>query len=107
MNDAIPRLSGRVPLLGHLLELRRDPIGLMQRCRDECGAVGEITLAGQSLVMLYGEPAQEAFFRASDEQLDQAAAYPFMKPVFGEGTAHGPPQPHFRTEPSDFNPMLT
>jgi sterol 14-demethylase len=81
----IPRLSGGLPLLGHLLELRRDPVGLMQRCRDECGEIGEINLAGQSLVMLYGEAAQEAFFRAPDEQLDQAAAYPFMKPVFGPG----------------------
>jgi sterol 14-demethylase len=82
---AIPRLSGGVPLLGHLLEMRRDPVGLMQRCRDECGDVGELRLAGQSIVMLYGEEAQEAFFRAPEEQLDQAAAYPFMKPVFGPG----------------------
>ena len=85
MSLAIPRLSGGVPLLGHLLQMRRDPIGLMQRCRDECGEVGELRLAGQSLVMLYGEDAQEAFFRAPEEQLDQAAAYPFMKPVFGPG----------------------
>ena len=85
MSLAIPRLSGGVPLLGHLLQLRRDPIELMRRCRDECGEVGEMRLAGQSLVMLYGEAAQEAFFRAPAEQLDQAAAYPFMKPVFGPG----------------------
>ena len=32
-----------------------------------------------------GAEAQEAFFRAPDEQLDQAAAYPFMTPIFGEG----------------------
>ena len=25
------------------------------------------------------------FFRAPDEDLDQAAAYPFMTPIFGEG----------------------
>ena len=85
MSVAIPRLSGGVPLLGHLLELRRDPVGLMQRCRDECGDIGELRLAGQSMVMLYGEDAQEAFFRAPEDQLDQAAAYPFMKPVFGPG----------------------
>ncbi len=35
--------------------------------------------------MMYGEEAQEAFFRAPDEQLDQAAAYPFMTPIFGKG----------------------
>jgi sterol 14-demethylase len=85
MSAPIPRLSRRLPLFGHLLQLRRDPIELMQRCRDECGEVGELSLAGQPLVMLYGEAAQEAFFRAPDEQLDQAAAYPFMKPVFGPG----------------------
>jgi sterol 14-demethylase len=79
------RLSGRLPFLGHLLELRRRPVDLLQRCKDECGEVGEIDLAGRKLVMLYGAEAQEAFFRAPDEQLDQAAAYPFMKPVFGPG----------------------
>jgi sterol 14-demethylase len=83
--SAPPRLSGALPLLGHLPELRRRPVHLMQRCRDECGEVGELSLAGKPVVMLYGEAAQEAFFRAPDEQLDQAAAYPFMKPVFGPG----------------------
>lgn len=85
MSVPIPRLSGGLPLFGHLFEMRRNPLALMQRCRDECGEMGELRLASQSLVMLYGEAAQEAFFRAPDEQLDQAAAYPFMKPVFGPG----------------------
>jgi sterol 14-demethylase len=80
-----PRLSRGLPLLGHLLQMRRAPIELMQRCHDECGEIGELNLAGNPVVMLYGEAAQEAFFRAPDEQLDQAAAYPFMKPVFGPG----------------------
>jgi sterol 14-demethylase len=80
-----PVASGRLPLLGHLLELRRDPLGLLRRVHAECGEVGEIDLAGHRLVMLYGAAAQEAFFRAPDEQLDQAAAYPFMKPIFGPG----------------------
>jgi len=80
-----PVLSGAWPLLGHLLELRRRPIDLFQRVRDELGEIGEINFAGNRVVMMMGEEAQEAFFRGSDEQLDQAAAYPFMTPVFGEG----------------------
>jgi len=36
-------------------------------------------------VLLTGPEANEAFFRAPDEVLDQAAAYPFMTPIFGEG----------------------
>ncbi len=80
-----PRLSGGLPFLGHLLEMRRAPIRLFQRVRDECGEIGEFRLAGRRVVMLSGEEAQETFFRAPDEQLDQAAAYPFMTPIFGRG----------------------
>ena len=80
-----PRASGGFPLLGHLLELRRAPIDLMQRVHDECGEIGEMRLANQPVVMFYGAEAQEAFFRAPEEQLDQAAAYPFMTPIFGKG----------------------
>jgi sterol 14-demethylase len=83
--DAPPRVTGGLPLLGHLLEMRRSPIALFQRVRDQCGELGEIRLARNRVVMLYGEQAQEAFFRAPDEQLDQAAAYPFMTPIFGRG----------------------
>ncbi len=46
--DAPPRVSGGLPLLGHLLEMRRAPIALFQRVRDECGEVGEIRLARQA-----------------------------------------------------------
>ncbi|AWG97904.1 cytochrome P450 [Rhodococcus ruber] len=70
---------------GHLEELRTDPIGLMQRVRDECGDVGVFQLADRNVVLLSGARANEFFFRSADEDLDQQAAYPFMKPVFGEG----------------------
>ena len=83
--NAPPKLSGGIPFLGHLLEMRRRPLGLFQRVRDECGEIGEMRWGRQAVVMLSGERAHEAFFRASDEQLDQAAAYPFMTPIFGKG----------------------
>ena len=82
---APPKVSGDDDDTGHLEELRRDPIGLMQRVRDECGDVGEFRLADKDVVLLTGAEANEVFFRASDEELDQAAAYPFMTPIFGEG----------------------
>lgn len=85
------RVSGGLPFLGHLLEMRRDPITLFDRARRECGEVAELRLARMPLVMLYGEAAQEAFFRAPEGQLDQAAAYPFMKPIFGEGVVFDTP----------------
>jgi len=80
-----PLLSRSWPLVGHLQELRRRPIELFWRVRRECGEIGEMNFAGNRVVLLTGSEAQEAFFRGSDEQLDQAAAYPFMTPVFGRG----------------------
>lgn len=76
---------------GHLEELRRDPIGLMQRVRDECGDVGRFRLADRQVVLVSGAEANEWFFRAPEEDLDQAEAYPFMTPIFGEGVVFDAP----------------
>jgi sterol 14-demethylase len=85
--DQPPRTSGEGDAdgTGHLEELRVDPIGLMERTRAECGDVGVFRLADRDVVLLTGPDANEIFFRAPDEDLDQAEAYPFMTPIFGEG----------------------
>ena len=84
--DAVPEVSGRSDdEFGHLHELRTDPIGLMQRLRDECGDVGRFRLVDHDVVLVSGADVNEAFFRAPDEVLDQAEAYPFMTPIFGKG----------------------
>jgi len=76
---------------GHLDELRRDPIALMRRVRAECGDVGRFRLAQRDVVLLTGAQANELYFRAPEEQLDQAEAYPFMTPIFGEGVVFDAP----------------
>ncbi|MEX2293091.1 MAG: cytochrome P450 [Acidimicrobiales bacterium] len=80
-----PRVSGDEGGTGHLEELRADPIALMERVRAECGDVGVFRLADRDVVLLTGPDANEVFFRAPEEDLDQAEAYPFMTPIFGEG----------------------
>jgi sterol 14alpha-demethylase len=70
---------------GHLAEMRVDPIGLFERVRAECGDIGRFRLADKDVVLVSGAAAQEQFFRAPDSTLDQAAAYPFMTPIFGKG----------------------
>ena len=81
----VPRVSGGEDEHGHLEEFRTDPIGLMQRTRDECGDVGWFQLADKHVTLLSGADANEFFFRSADEDLDQAEAYPFMTPIFGKG----------------------
>ncbi len=83
--STIPMVSGRRPEGGHLEELRTDPIGLLERVRSECGDLGRFDLAGRDVTVLSGAGPNEFFFRAPEEVLDQAEAYPFMTPVFGEG----------------------
>lgn len=79
------RVSGGEGELGHMDELRSDPISLFWRVRQECGDLGVFRIADRDICLASGAAANEAFFRAPDEALDQAAAYPFMTPVFGEG----------------------
>jgi sterol 14-demethylase len=81
----VPRVSGGEEEHGHLEEFRTDPIGLMQRVRDERGDVGWFQLADKHVILLSGAEANEFFFRSADEDLDQAEAYPFMMPIFGKG----------------------
>ncbi|WP_336082955.1 cytochrome P450 [Nocardia sp. SSK8] len=85
------RVSGGADEHGHLDEFRTDPIALMRRVRAECGDVGTFELAGRDVVLLSGAEANEFFFRAGDDDLDQGAAYPFMKPIFGEGVVFDAP----------------
>lgn len=80
-----PRASGGQHQHGHLEEMRCDPIALMRRVRSECGDVGVFRLADRDVVLLSGAEANEFFFRSTDDDLDQQAAYPFMKPIFGQG----------------------
>jgi sterol 14alpha-demethylase len=86
-----PRVSGGTGDNGHLDELRVDPITLLNRVRSECGDVGIFRLADRDVVLLSGADANEFFFRAPEEILDQAEAYPFMTPVFGEGVVFDAP----------------
>jgi sterol 14alpha-demethylase len=86
-----PRVSGGSGENAHLDEFSRDPIALMGRVRAECGDVGEFTIGEKDIVLLTGADANEFYFRAPEEELDQAEAYPFMTPIFGEGVVFDAP----------------
>jgi sterol 14-demethylase len=85
VDDQGPDVPAIIKGTGHLPEMRVDPIALFHRVREECGDVGRFRLADKDVVMVTGAEANEAFFRAPDDVLDQAAAYPFMTPIFGKG----------------------
>jgi len=84
----IPEVSVAVPDAdghGHLAELRTDPVALPERVHAECGPIGRFRLADKEGIMVTGAEANAQFFKAPESTLDQAAAYPFMTPIFGHG----------------------
>lgn len=87
-NKPLPRVSGGLPLLGHTVDFIRDAIGLLTRAHRECGEVACFHVVGKDMVLLTGPAAQEAFFRAPDDQLSPREAYQMMVPVFGKGVAY-------------------
>jgi sterol 14alpha-demethylase len=88
----IPQVSGAGRFFGHMQALRHDPIALLERVRAQCGEVGELRLFDRPLVLMSGPRAQEAFFRAKDEQLDpQPTSNQMMKPIFGDGVVYDLP----------------
>src|SRR5262245_16089522 len=93
----VPFVSGAAGPMGHYEEFCATPIEFLQRAYDECGELAEFDLGGLRTVLMVGPQAHEAFFRAPEEQLNAAAAYQMMVPVFGEGVQYGA-EPHIERQ---------
>jgi sterol 14-demethylase len=80
-----PPLEPGLPWLGHALTFYRNPVGFLLRARQRLGDILALSLAGNHVAFLSGPRANEAFFRAPDDQLSIREAYQFTVPVFGPG----------------------
>jgi len=86
-----PVLGGGLPVVGHTVEFVRDTIGLLERAQREHGEIAQLSVAGRTMVAMFGPRAHEKVFRAKDTQLDPRDAYQIMTPVFGEGMVYDAP----------------
>lgn len=87
-----PKMPGAIPILGNMISFGKNPFDYMMRLRAKLGEIGEFRMFHQKMVLMTGPEANEAFFRAPDEQLDQSAAYKVMTPIFGKGVVFDAPQ---------------
>lgn len=91
-NDATtgrpPDLPGGLPFLGHVIAFRRNPVALLQQGREHFGDIFSLSVLGQRFAVLTGPSANEAFFRAPEDQLSAKEAYGFTVPMFGAGIAY-------------------
>src|SRR3954469_25331678 len=84
----IPKLSGGLPFVGHLVPFVRTAVQLLERARAECGDVAAFDVGPKHMVLLTGPEASEAFFRAPDDVLNPSEAYKMMTPVFGKDVVY-------------------
>ncbi|MBO6938405.1 MAG: cytochrome P450 [Deltaproteobacteria bacterium] len=93
-----PRLSRELPLVGHMAEFVKNPFGLLQRAQREGGELVALRLLHQDVVLATGPEANEAFFRAPDDQLCRREAYKLMTPIFGDGVVFDAPGPRLEEQ---------
>lgn len=101
-----PRMSGALPAVGHMLEFSKNPFETLMRARAEGGDVVEVQLLNQAVVMLTGPDANEAFFRAPDDQICRREAYKLMTPIFGNGVVFDAPVPRMNRQIGMLMPLL-
>ena len=84
-------VSGAKPEIGHYEEFMEHAAHFLYRAYQECGELAEFDLYGARHVLLASPDAQEAVYRASEDQVSASAPYQYMVPVFGEGIQYGAP----------------
>lgn len=80
-----PKVKGGHPFIGHMIPFARNPYRFMKHVSDTVGEIAQFKIFNQRMILLTGDDASKVFYRSSDEQLDQSAAYKLMTPIFGEG----------------------
>jgi sterol 14-demethylase len=79
-----PPMVRGLPLIGNLLDFRRDHVGIFRRGYEEYGSVFGIRLGPQRGVVLVGPQYHEFFFKEVDRRLSVPEVYKFVIPMFGE-----------------------
>lgn len=89
--DEPPKMKGGLPYFGHMFQFAMHPYRFVDKVANQAGEIASFVLLGQKIVLLTGDEASELFYRSSDEELDQSAAYKLMTPIFGEGLVFDAP----------------
>ena len=89
--DAVAKLEGGWPLLGHLREFLKDPVVMLSRGWQEQGELCQFRLGPRDFVLFAGSEAHDAYFKTPDDLLDARSVYQFTVPIFGRGVAYDVP----------------
>lgn len=85
---APPVFSHGLPVVGNMAAFARHPLEAVEAGLKEKGTCFTMRLLGKDCTFLLGPEAHTEFFRAKDNEADQAPPYLFMTPVFGKGVVY-------------------
>lgn len=77
-----------LPIVGNILAFTKNPLDMVWEAYAKKGEVFTIRFGPKRLTFLIGPAACEAFFKASDAELDQNEPYKFSTPVFGKDVVY-------------------
>mgnify|MGYP006284365933 CR=1 FL=1 len=95
MPNPPPKLPGALPVLGHGLLLRRDPIAFVRDGYAQCGPVFQVQLGPKPAVVLVGPDLQELFFTKTDTIFRMDLAYAFLRACFGDIAFTASPETYY------------
>lgn len=101
VSQKIPKLSGGLPGVGHLVEFARGPIPLLTRARKEHGDICTFNLGRKQFVLLTGPAGNQALFRVPDDHVSFREPYRLTIPIFGEGVVYDA-EPQIMSEQTGF-----
>lgn len=78
-----PLVSGGLPLVGHVLEFRRDQYGLDRRGHAEHGDVFATKLGNKQVAVVTGADYNKLFYTQTDDALNISDVYSFLRATFG------------------------
>jgi sterol 14alpha-demethylase len=84
MRSLPPAVSGMRPVIGHSLELLRDPVPLIERGHREHGNVFTLHIGGKPMIILAGPDYAREFFEQTDDGLSIRDGLAFMSRQFGK-----------------------
>lgn len=79
-----PMVSGKLPIVGHALEMLRDRESLFKRGYKEHGDVFAMQLGPQPIAVVTGGEHNRHLYMETDKSLNMQDGYAFLKASFGE-----------------------
>ncbi|MDY7548683.1 cytochrome P450 [Glaciimonas sp. Gout2] len=86
--QSAPWVSGKIPVLGHLLAFRGNPTPFIQRGLEEHGKLFRFKFLRKTVYVLLGSQNHAAYFHATDAQLGVQEFHRILTPVVGKGIVY-------------------